>query len=197
MFDVPTDLPTMSAADDLDREVIVAATRDWLEKAVIGLGLCPFAASAYRSDRIRFQVSVQESTEGLLQDLARELLQLQSADPLRHETTLLIHPLVLNDFADYNQFLDEADATVLALGLEGELQIASFHPAYQFAGSGPDEIENYTNRAPYPLLHLLRESSVTHAAATFPGVAEISDRNMATLRALGELGWRRLWTRRD
>ena len=195
--DVPVDLPTMRAADELDREAIVAATRDWLEKAVIGLGLCPFAGGAYRNDRIRFQVSVQESPEGLRQDLARELLHLQSTDPLLCETTLLIHPLVLNDFADYNQFLDEADAAVLELGLEGQLQIASFHPAYQFAGSGPNEIENYTNRAPYPTLHLLRESSVTHATATFPGVAEIGERNMATLRALGELGWRRLWTRRD
>jgi hypothetical protein len=194
---MPADASTMNAADELDREAIVAATRDWLEKAVIGLGLCPFAAGVYRRDQIRFQVSAQRSTEGLLQDLERELLHLQSADARLCETTLLIHPLVLDDFADYNQFLDEADAAVRALRLEGELQIASFHPAYQFAGSEPDDVENYTNRAPYPMLHLLREASVTHAAATFPGVDEIGDRNIAILRALGELGWRRLWARRD
>ena len=108
------------------------------------------------------------------------------------ETSLLIHPRVLHDFLDYNQFLDQADATVASLGLTGELQIASFHPAYQFAGSAPDDIENYSNRSPYPMLHVLREVSVQQAAATFPQVHEIGDRNMATLRELGDAGWREL-----
>lgn len=174
---------------------VVAATRDWLTRAVIGLGLCPFAEGVHRLDRIRYRVSARRSTSGLVEDLAEELTHLHAADPARCETSLLIHPHVLNDFGDYNQFLDEADATVAALGLAGELQIASFHPAYRFAGSDPDSVENYSNRSPYPMLHLLREASVTRAVATFPGVREIGARNMATLRALGDAGWRALWNR--
>jgi hypothetical protein len=177
-------------------ERVIAATRDWLQKAVIGLGLCPFAEHAYSRERIRYRVSAQRSAFGLVDELAEELLYLQSADPALLETTLLIHPHVLNDFADYNQFLDEADATVAALGLEGELQIASFHPAYQFEGCEPDDVRNCTNRSPYPTLHLLREASVTRAVETFPNVHEIGDKNMATLRALGADGWRALWSGR-
>jgi uncharacterized protein len=115
---------------------------------------------------------------------------LAAADPLVCETSLLIHPHVLGDFLDYNQFLDRAEATVAALDLKGELQIASFHPAYQFAGSAPDDVENGSNRSPYPMLHLLREASVRQAAATFPEVNEIGNRNIATLRALGAAGLR-------
>jgi hypothetical protein len=138
------------------------------------------------------RVSEQETAEGLTEELAQELLRLAATDPLSCETTLLIHPHVLHEFLDYNQFLDQADATVAALGLSGELQIASFHPAYQFAGSAPNDIENYSNRSPYPMLHILREASVRRAAATFPEVNEIGNRNMATLRELGEAGWRTL-----
>jgi len=164
-------------------------------KAVIGLGLCPFAAGVHVLDRIRYRVSAQRSASGLVEDLREELTHLHSVDPALCETSLLIHPHVLNDFGDYNQFLDEADATVAALGLAGELQIASFHPAYRFADSDPDSVENYSNRSPYPTLHLLREASVTRAVATFPGVREIGDKNKATLRALGYVGWRALWDR--
>ena len=173
-------------------ERVIATTREWLEKAVIGLRLCPFAAGPFARGQIRYSVSEQESTDGLTQELARELEHLHAADPLLCETSLLIHPRVLNDFGDYNQFLDRAEATLVALNLEGELQIASFHPAYQFAGSAPDAVENYSNRSPYPMLHLLREASVTRAVATFPEASEIGDRNIATLRALGEAGWREL-----
>jgi len=177
---------------DESAEQVVAATRGWLEKAVIGLRLCPFAAGPFARGQIRYSVSEQESTDGLAQELARELTHLHAADPLLCETSLLIHPRVLNDFADYNQFLDRAEATLIAMNLAGELQIASFHPAYQFAGSAPNAVENYSNRSPYPMLHLLREASVTRAVATFPEVNEIGDRNIATLRALGEAGWREL-----
>jgi uncharacterized protein len=173
-------------------ERVVAATRRWVEKAVIGLGLCPFAASPYRRDLIRYRVSEQRSTEGLAEELAQELLYLAAADPLLVETSLLIHPLVLNDFLDYNQFLDRADATVATLGLEGELQIASFHPDYRFAGSGPNDAENGSNRSPYPMLHLLREASVRRAAATYSAVNEIGNRNMTTLRDLSTEGLRKL-----
>ncbi len=172
---------------------IIAATRLWLEKAVIGLGLCPFAAKAYQQQQIRYRVSAQRSTTGLLDDLKRELRHLQGADPQDCETSLLIHPQVLGDFLDYNDFLDEADALLRALDLEGEVQIASFHPRYQFAGSAPDDIENYSNRSPYPMLHLLREASVTRAISTYPGVHDISSNNTNTLRDLGKAGWLKLW----
>ena len=186
----------LQAADPAARvefaDRVTAATQNWVEKAVIGLRLCPFAASPYLRGLIRYRVSEQHSPEGLSEELTQELLFLASADPLRCETTLLIHPHVLGDFLDYNQFLDQADAAVAALGLKGELQIASFHPAYQFAGSASNDIENCSNRSPYQMLHLLRESSVRQAAATFPGVDEIGDRNVATLRELGAAGLRKL-----
>ena len=176
-------------------EHVIAETRHWMEKAVIGLGLCPFAATPYLRGRVRYRVSEQATASGLAEDLTEELLYLVAADPCVCETSLLIHPHVLRDFLDYNQFLDQADATVASLGLTGELQIASFHPAYQFAGNGPDDIANYSNRSPYPMLHVLREASVQRAAATFPQVHEIGNRNMAMLRELGDGGWRELLDR--
>lgn len=176
-------------------ERVIAKTRDWVEKAVIGLRLCPFAATPYLRGQVRYRVSEQPTTPGLEQDLAEELTYLAAADPSVCETSLLIHPHVLHDFLDYNQFLDQADATVASLGLTGELQIASFHPAYRFAGSGPDDIENFSNRSPYPMLHVLREASVQRATATFPQVHEIGDHNMVTLRELGHAGWRELLER--
>jgi uncharacterized protein len=174
--------------------VVIAQTRDWIEKAVIGLDLCPFARAVYVSDRIHYCVSDAQTEEALLADLSRELLALYTADPGVCETTLLVHPRTLTEFLDYNAFLDSADALVETLGLSGELQVASFHPRYQFAGSTPDDIENYTNRSPYPMLHLLRESSVARAVdAAGDDVHGIGDRNMQTLRRLGLDGWRRLW----
>lgn len=175
-----------------EAERVIAATRVWLEKAVLGLCLCPFAAAPYRREQIRYRVSEQRSPDGLLHELRQELEYLHGADPEVCETSLLIHPHVLTDFGDYNDFLDTADATVRALGLEGTLQIASFHPAYRFAGSAAADVENCSNRSPYPLLHLLREASVTRAVAAFPEASEIVDRNLATLRALGTAGWRAL-----
>lgn len=171
----------------------IAATREWLEKAVLGLRLCPFAAAPYLKGQVRFRVSEQRTTEGLADELAQELLHLASVPAAECETTLLIHPYVLGDFLDYNQFLDDADAVVEALGLVGEIQVASFHPDYRFAGTAPDDIENYTNRSPYPMLHLLREASVERAAQSFAGIDEIGERNQTTLRALGKDGWRTLW----
>jgi hypothetical protein len=172
---------------------IIAATRLWLERSVIGLNLCPFAESVYRADRVLFRVSEQRSASALLDDLRSELRELQAADPLRCETTLLIHPWVLTDFIEYNDFLEVCEATIVDLGLEGELQVASFHPRYQFAGTQSEDIENYTNRSPYPMLHLLREASIERAVAAVPDTAEIYRRNIRTLRDLGHAGWRRLW----
>lgn len=174
-------------------EAVIAATRTWIERAVIGLQLCPFAAGPYLNDRVRYRVSAQRSSVGLLDELYDELQLLRNTDPLTCETTLLIHPHVLTDFLDYNDFLDECDAVVAELGLEGELQVASFHPGYQFADTSVDDIENYTNRSPYPMLHLLREASVERAVASFPDVDRIGEKNIETLRRLGPAGWRQLW----
>jgi len=174
-------------------DTAIARTRAWVEKAVIGLNLCPFAAPVHLSGRIRFAVSAARTEDELVADLAREISALMAADPQRIETTLLIHPHVLGDFLDYNDFLDIADATVEALGYEGELQVASFHPDYRFAGTTADEVENCTNRSPYPTLHLLREESIERAVAAVPDTDAIFEKNIETLRRLGPDGWRRLW----
>jgi uncharacterized protein len=142
---------------------------------------------------VRFCVSEQRSAAGLLEELRSELTLLAAANPQDCETTLLIHPWVLADFIEYNDFLGICDQAVAELDLEGVLQVASFHPQYQFAGSQPDDIENYTNRSPYPALHLLREASVERAVAAVGDTAEIYRRNMRTLRSLGRAGWQRLW----
>jgi hypothetical protein len=175
-------------------DIVIAATQAWLEKAVIGLNLCPFAKSVYVKNQIRYQVSQAHTTDALLTDLMTELEILQTADPTVLDTTLLIHPHVLDDFLDYNDFLDVADAAIDDLGLTGDIQIASFHPQYQFAGSAPDDMDNYTNRSPYPILHLLRESSIERAVAAYPDTAMIFERNINTLRQLGLKGWQRLET---
>jgi hypothetical protein len=179
--------------DHINSDDIIAATRLWLEKSVIGLDLCPFAESVYRSGRVRFCVSERRSAAGLLEDLSAELLDLHAADPLRRETTLLVHPWVLTDFIEYNDFLGVCDATLADMGLEGELQVASFHPQYRFAGTQCEDIENYTNRSPYPTLHLLREASIERAVAAVPDTDEIYRKNIRTLRELGHAGWQRLW----
>jgi len=171
---------------------VIAATRAWLEKVVIGLNLCPFAKAVHVGNRIRYVVSDAQTPEALFADLANELQTLAAANPAEVETTLLIHPRVLDDFLDYNDFLDVVDAAIKELGLNGTIQAASFHPEYRFEDTEPDAIENYTNRSPYPMLHLLREESVGHAAKTFPDVARIPDRNIETLRRIGHDGWRRL-----
>lgn len=172
---------------------MIARTQDWLEKAVIGLNLCPFAKAVHVKRQVRYVVSDATSEEMLLADLLHELEALYDADPEQLETTLIIHPHVLNDFLDYNEFLEVADAAVSELELDGEIQVASFHPDYQFADSGPQDIENFSNRSPYPTLHLLRETSVAKAVAAFPDAARIYQHNIETLRALGHAGWKKLW----
>ena len=172
----------------------ITATRDWLERAVIGLNLCPFAKSVYVKQQVRFVLSDASTPEALLEQLAEELLLLRDTPASEIDTTLLVHPDVLQDFLDYNDFLDNADAAVEALDLGGILQVASFHPAYQFAGTAPQDISNYTNRAPYPTLHLLREDSVSRAVAAFPEADSIVDRNIETLDKLGIEGWEKLFS---
>ncbi len=166
-------------------EDIIAATRKWLETDVIGLNLCPFAREVHVAGRIRYAVSTAQTAPALRADLIDELLLLRTLDPAVTDTTLLIHPQVLGDFLEYNDFLDVADDVVRELGLEGELQIASFHPRYQFADTEPDDVTNRTNRSPYPTLHLLRDASVERALADYPDADQIPQRNIETLRRLG------------
>lgn len=168
----------------------IDATRLWMERAVIGLNLCPFAKASHAKGLVRFVVSDAGDTRALAADLERELAALAEAAPDEVETTLLIHPFVLDDFLDYNDFLEIADGTVEAMGLEGEIQVASFHPRYQFADATPEDAANFTNRSPYPVLHLLREESVSRAVEAFPDSERIYERNVETLRRLGEHGFR-------
>lgn len=172
--------------------VILADTVAWLEKAVIGLNLCPFAKAVHVKQQIRYVVCDATTPEVLLSVLMEELEKLAESKAEVIDTTLLIHPYVLNDFLDYNEFLDVADAALEDLDLAGELQVASFHPHYQFADSAPDAISNYTNRSPYPTLHLLREESVERAVDAFPEADAIFDKNIATLEQLGHSGWEQL-----
>ncbi|MCE4537354.1 DUF1415 domain-containing protein [Pelomonas sp. P7] len=180
----------------MNHEQIISDTRDWVVKAVIGLNLCPFAKSVHVNDRIRYVVSDATEPEQLLKDLARELLALNRADPEEVDTTLLIHPGVLTDFLDFNDFLDAADALVEELKLDGVLQIADFHPDYQFEGSAADDIGNYSNRSPYPTLHLLREDSIALAVESMPDTASIYETNLDTLARLGADGWAALGLKR-
>jgi hypothetical protein len=173
----------------VDAAQVLAETRAWVERAVIGLNLCPFARAAQTRQRIRYVVSEATDSEALLEALMAEMHVLATADPAQLETTLLIHPDVLCDFADFNDFLDSADAAVEALGYEGLLQVASFHPQYRFAGTEPEDITNATNRSPYPTLHLLREASIEQAVAAFPEAAAIYEANQRRLRSLGAAGW--------
>lgn len=164
-------------------------TRAWLHGAVIGLNLCPFAKAPYARGRVRFVVSDATSTDALLAALGDELAHLTAVDENETETTLLIHPQVLHDFLAFNDFLDDADALIAAAGLEGVVQLASFHPRYQFAGTDVDDIGNATNRSPYPVLHLLRESSIERALAAVPDTDAIFTANIETLERLGAAGW--------
>ena len=177
----------------MNEDAVIAATRQWLEKAVIGLNLCPFAKAVYVKNQVRFVVSHAPHLDGLLEDLDRELDFLAAADPEAIDTALLIHPTLLPNFLDFNDFMQLADAAVGEHGLEGVIQIASFHPAFQFEGTDADDIGNYTNRAPFPTLHLLREESIARAVAAFPEAETIYERNIETLEELGHAGWQGLW----
>jgi len=176
-----------------DDDAIIAATRRWIERAVIGLELCPFARAPFVQQRVRIRVSHARDAQALAADLQVEAELLASGDPAQMETTLLVHPHVFADFLDYNDFLDVADAVLAELELEGVLQVASFHPRYQFADAEPDAVENCSNRSPFPTLHLLRESSIERAVELMPDNDAIYRRNIQTLRTLGHEGWRALW----
>ncbi len=180
------------ALPDPDKDAVIRQTRAWLEHAVIGLNLCPFANAVFRKNQIEYRVTDARTPEDLLQDLATAVEWLVATPETDTDTLLLIHPRALNDFLDFNDFLDVADALLQESGLDGVLQIASFHPDYQFAGVAADDPTNATNRSPYPVLHLLREASLDQAIASVPDTDQIVERNLATMRELGASGWQAL-----
>lgn len=173
-------------------ELILARSIGWLELAVIGLNLCPFAKAVHVKRKIGWTISAATDVDALLVDLRVALLELNRVPIEQLETTLLIHPYILADFADYNEFLTLADALIVELDLDGVLQIASFHPNYCFADAQPKDLSNATNQSPYPMLHLLREESVSSAVAVYPDADAIVARNQATLARLGEDQWETL-----
>jgi len=174
---------------DIDNDAVLAETRAWVTRAVIGLNLCPFAKAAQVKEQIRYVVSPATNEEALLAVLCDEAQRLVLTPPDEVETTLLVHPQVLADFEAFNDFLDLADAALVDMGLDGVLQIASFHPQFQFAGTDADDIANATNRSPWPTLHLLREDSITRAVESFPEPERIYEANIRTLETLGVAGW--------
>ena len=177
--------------DPIDKDAVIAAVRRWVETVVVGLDLCPFARRELRRERIRFAVTPATTPAELLASLRTELERLDTQPAI--ETTLLIHPQVLLDFYDYNEFLETADDLLDTLGMVGIFQIASFHPHYQFAGTAAADVENYTNRSPYPMLHLLREASLERSIASCSDTEQIPLRNIALMKRLGAARLKQLW----
>ena len=175
-----------------DSATVTDHTRQWLEKAVIRLNLCPFAKAPHVKNLVRISVSQARHLDGFLEDLDRELQLLGDTPADELETTLLVHPTLFPDFDTFNQMLDIADTAVVDNGLEGIVQIAPFHPDFQFEGTDSDDIGNYTNRSPYPTLHLSREDSIAKAAQAFPDASAIFERNIALLEKMGHEGWDKL-----
>lgn len=176
----------------LTPDLVIARTRCWIEKAVIAFNLCPFARKPYEGDQVHYVVSNATDPEQLLADLQQELEHLRASDPQVVETTVLIHPWVLQDFLDYNDFLDVVDALLAEGGYEEEFQVASLHPNYQFAETQPDDAENYTNRSPYPVLHLLRVDGVARAIASYADPDRIPERNIESMEREGTESMRAL-----
>lgn len=181
---------TDTAHPDID--TVSEHTKQWLEKAVIGLNLCPFAKAPHVKNLVRIVVSEARHLDGFLEDLDRELQLLGNTPASELETTLLVHPTLFPDFETFNQMLEIADDAVVENELEGIVQIAPFHPDFQFEGTEADDISNYTNRSPYPTLHLIREDSIAKAAEVFPDASAIFDRNIALLEKMGHEGWNKL-----
>lgn len=178
--------------DDESARQAAADTRRWVEKAVIGLNLCPFAKAVQIKGQVRYAVSDAVDEEGVLADLEEELMLISEADPEAIDTTLLILPEALHDFYDFNDFGELSDRLLKRMRLVGDLQVATFHPAFQFAETDPDDIGNYTNRSPYPTLHILREASIDRAVEAFPEAETVYEKNIETLEKLGHDGWRKL-----
>ena len=172
---------------------VIADTQAWVEKAVIGLNLCPFAKAVVTKKQVRYVVCMDSESEQVLKMLQEEMQLLVDTDTDVLDTTLLIAPNLFADFLEFNEFLFDCDSVLVSLELEGVLQIADFHPRYQFAGTQADDISNFTNRAPYPTLHLLREESMNKAVEAFPDASLIYERNVQVLEELGREGWEGLF----
>jgi uncharacterized protein len=169
----------------MDQQAVIESTKKWISSVVIGLNLCPFARRVFQGNLIRYVISDARDEEKLLAELGAELINLAEVPVSEIETTLLIHPLVLGNFLGFNDMLTPVDRMIDALELRGIIQVASFHPDYQFEGTSPDDVENYTNRSPYPMLHLLREDSITKVAGEADELLEIPQRNIKLLKSLG------------
>ncbi len=164
---------------------IIRKTRKWIEHFVIRLNLCPFAKKVYDEERIRYVVLKSKNIADLTKTLLDELFFLSKTDPERIETSFIIFPHLLEDFEAYNKYLIVTDEILLEMNLTGTIQIASFHPKYQFAGTAEDTPENYTNRSPYPMLHILREESIENALKNYPDPENIPKRNIEKMNELG------------
>lgn len=179
----------MSAVPLVSAAQAIADTRRWLERAVIGLNLCPFAKAVYVQRQVHFAFYPGAAPAELLEVLVSEANDLLAVGSSVRDTTLLIAPQVFNAFIEFHAFTQRSERRLARTGCEGVLQLASFHPQFQFAGSTPQDIENATNRAPYPTLHLLREDSVSRAVAAIPETEEIYERNIRKMKTLGHEGW--------
>ena len=182
----------MPSIPSFNPATVVQDTVRWLERAVIDLNLCPFAKGVHTKGQIHYVVSAATDTDALVLEVERELQALADISPEERDTTLLMAPACLDDFYDFNDFVTVAERLLEALGLDGVLQIASFHPQFQFAGTAEDDVTNCTNRTPYPTLHLLREDSIDRAVAVFPEAETIFERNIEVLEELGMAGWQAL-----
>lgn len=192
----PVSAVTSAIDDGMEGDIgqqVLSDMQRWLERAVIGLNLCPFARAAMLLGQIRWRVSAAGTAVQVLDVLDEELTRIAAADAQRHDTTLLVLPRAFADFSEFNQFFDAVDACLSNRRLVGTFQVASFHPDYQFAGEPDEDMSHYTNRAPYPTLHLLREASIERAVAGIADPADIYEANIVTLRRLGPEGWQRLW----
>jgi hypothetical protein len=172
-----------------DPAAALADTRRWLERAVIGLNLCPFAKAVHVKGQVHYAASLADDAASILEDFTRELEALLALPASERDTTLLVIPQGMEDFLAFNDVFGRAERIVRKRRLEGVVQVASFHPRFVFAGTEEDDVTNCTNRAPWPTLHLLREESMDRAVAAFPDAAAIYETNMETLRRLGPEGW--------
>lgn len=184
-----TDSDPQPALTPEQERTVIEDTQKWLLDAVVGLNLCPFAKAVVVKDMVRYRVCASAEPANVLAMLREELQHLADADPDQLDTTLLIAPLALPDFLDFNDFLADCDEVLMDLELDGVLQVADFHPRYQFGGTDADDISNCTNRTPYPTLHLLREASIDKAVQAYPDASLIFERNIEVLNKLGHAGW--------
>ena len=176
-------------SDGGPRAAVLADSRRWLERAVIGLNLCPFAKAVLVKEQVHFALCEADGIDGALDALARELDDLLALDAAQRDTTLLVLPRAPADFLSFDAWAQRAERLLRRRGLEGIVQVAHFHPLFQFTGTEPDDVTNFTNRSPWPILHLLREDSVARAVAAIPDPADIYETNQETLRRLGRAGW--------